>query len=167
MKATKEVQDAKEELQKQEQIKAAAKKRQEKLDDLAAKRRIQDKIAADKEARRLKAEAQKAEREGRAPPADPSLAAAATAQASHAAPVKKAVTEARLRLQTQGGVIMKTFPAETTLFEVAQALETENGGVPVESFTMTFPKKVFSGSVDFSKTLKEAGLAPSAVLIVK
>jgi hypothetical protein len=168
MKATKEVQDAKEELQKQEQIKAAAKKRQEKADDLAAKRRIQEKIAADKEARRLKAEAQKAEREGRAPPPDPSLAAAQSAQASasSAAPVKKAVTEARLRLQLASGTTMKTFPAEMTLFEVAQALESENGG-PVESFTMTFPKKIFSGSVDFSKTLKEAGLAPSAVLIVK
>lgn len=168
MKATKEVQDAKEELQKQEQIKAAAKKRQEKADDLAAKRRIQEKIAADKEARRLKAEAQKAEREGRAPPPDPSLAAAQSAQTAQTAgaPVKKAVTEARLRLQMTGGNVMKTFPAETTLFEVAQALEGENGG-PVESFTMTFPKKVFSGSVDFSKTLKEAGLAPSAVLIVR
>merc|ERR1711977_513449 len=169
MKSTKEVQDAKENLAKQEQIKAAAKKRQEKVDDLAAKRRIQEKIAADKEARRLKAEAQKAGREGRAPPPDPTLAAAASAQASSSgssAP-KKEVTEARLRLQTATGVVMKTFPVETTLFEVAQALEGENGGAPVESFTMTYPKKTFSGGVDFSKTLKEAGLAPSAVLIVK
>merc|ERR1711964_323653 len=146
MKSTKEVQDAKENLAKQEQIKAA-----------------------EKEARRLKAEAQKAEREGRAPPPDPTLAAAASAQASSSgisAP-KKEVTEARLRLQTATGVVMKTFPVETTLFEVAQALEGENGGAPVESFTMTYPKKTFSGGVDFSKTLKEAGLAPSAVLIVK
>merc|ERR1712098_95642 len=111
----------------------------------------------------------KAEREGRAPPPDPTLAAAASAQASSSgssAP-KKEVTEARLRLQTATGGVMKTFPVETTLFEVAQALEGENGGAPVESFTMTYPKKTFSGGVDFSKTLKEAGLAPSAVLIVK
>lgn len=169
MKSTKEVQDIKENLEKTEQIKAAAKKRQEKQDDLAAKRRIQEKIAADKETRRLKAEAQKAEREGRAPPPDPSLAAAATAQAGSASVggAKKEVTEARLRLQTATGTVQKTFPAETTLFEVAQQLETENAGVPVESFTMTYPKKTFSGSVDFGKTLKEAGLAPSAVLIVK
>lgn len=167
LKATKEEQDIREEMAKNEQIKAAAAKRQEKVADLAAKRRIQDKIAADKEARRLKAEAQKAEREGRAPPPDPSLAAAASAQASSSTPIKKAVTEARLRLQTATGVVMKTFPAETTLFEVAQALQGENGGVAVESFTMTFPKKVFTGDIDFSKTLKEAGLAPSAVLIVK
>ncbi|CAL3971265.1 unnamed protein product [Diplocarpon coronariae] len=166
MKATKEVQDAKENLAKQEQIKAAAKKRQEKIDDLAAKRRIQEKIAADKEARRLKAEAQKAEREGRAPPPDPSIAAAQASSSSAAPIAKKVVTDARLRLQTATGVVMKTFPAQTTLFEVAQALETENGG-PVESFTMTFPKKTFSGGIDFGLTLKEAGLAPSAVLIVK
>lgn len=170
MKSTKEVQDIKEKLAQQEQIKAAAAKRQEKLNDIAAKKRIQEKIAADKEARRLKAEAQKAEREGRAPPADPSLAAA---QAQAAVPSgsgstpKKEVTEARLRLQTAAGVVMKTFPVEMTLFEVAQSLTTENGGMEVESFTMTYPKKTFSGSVDFGKTLKEAGLAPSAVLIVK
>jgi len=169
MKSTKEVQDIKEKLAQQEQIKAAAAKRQEKLNDIVAKKRIQEKIAADKEARRLKAEALKAEREGRAPPPDPSLAAAAasSAGASASSTVKKEVTEARLRLQTAGGVVMKTFPVETTLFEVGQALVAENGGVEVESFTMTYPKKTFSGSVDFGKTLKEAGLVPSAVLIVK
>lgn len=164
MKSTKEVQDAKEELAKQEQIKAAAKKRQEKLGDMAAKKRIQEKIAADKEARRLKQETEKANREGRAVPI-PAAAPVAAPVTSSSGPRKEA-TEARLRLQTNGGTVMKTFPVNTTLFEVGQALETENGG-PVESFTMTFPKKVFSGSVDFGKTLKEAGLAPSAVLIVK
>lgn len=61
---------------------------------------------------------------------------------------------------------MKTFPAETTLFEVAQSIEAEAGG-PIESFTSTYPKKVYSGAIDFGKTLKEAGLIPSAVLIVK
>lgn len=167
MKATKEIQDAKEELAKTEQIKAAAKKRAEKQEDIAAKKRIQEKIAADKESRRLKAEQQKAEREGRAPPPDPTIAAAQHAQdASSSAPVKKAVTEARLRLQTPGGVLTKTYPVETTLFEVAEAIRSEQG-FEVESFTMTYPKKTFSGDVDFSKTLKEAGLAPSAVLIVK
>lgn len=164
MKSTKEVQDAKEELAKQEQIKAAAKKRQEKLDDMAAKKRIQEKIAADKEERRLKAEKAKAEREGRAVPA----AAPAPAPAAAAAAPRAAVnhTEARLRLQMTSGTIMKTYPVDTTLFEVAQAIETENGA-PVTSFTMTYPKKTFSGGADLGLTLKEAGLVPSAVLIVK
>jgi hypothetical protein len=162
MKSTREVQDIKEDMAKKEQIKAAADKRQEKLNDQAAKKRIQDKIAADKEERRLKAEKIKAEREGRAPPPEPA-AAAPTARASGP---RTAPTEARLRLQMASGTVMKTFPVETTLFEVGQAIEGDNGA-PVESFTMTFPKKTFTGSVDMGKTLKEAGLAPSAVLIVK
>jgi UBX domain-containing protein 1/4 len=160
MKATKEVQDAKEQLAKNEQIKAAAKKRQEKLEDIAAKKRIQEKIAADKEERRLRAEKVKAEREGRiALPESPVAAAPAALKpaATH--------TEARLRLQMASGTTMKTYPADTTLFEVAQAIEAENG-IPVTSFTMTYPKKTFSGGADLGMTLKEAGLVPSAVLIV-
>lgn len=167
MKSTKEVQDIKEDLAKKEQIKAAADKRQEKLNDAAAKKRIQEKIAADKEERRLKAEKLKAEREGRAPPPEPTptpLASAASSGGSGSA--RPAATEARLRLQMATGTVMKTFPVETTLFEVSQACEQENGA-PVESFTMTYPKKTFAGSVDMGKTLKEAGLVPSAVLIVK
>jgi membrane protein involved in colicin uptake len=163
MKSTKEVQDAKEELAKQEQIKAAAKKRQEKLDDIAAKKRIQEKIAADKEERRLKAEKAKAEREGRAIPVGAPAPVAAAAAAPRAAVNH---TEARLRLQLASGTITKAYPVETTLFEVAQAIEAENGA-PVTSFTMTYPKKTFAGGADLGLTLKEAGLAPSAVLIIK
>ena len=162
MKSTKEVQNIKEELAKKEQIKEAAAKRQEKLNDAAAKKRIQEKIAADKEERRLKAEKVKAEREGRAPPPEP---AAAAPKPSTSGP-RPAATEARLRFQTASGNIQKVYPVETTLFEIAQALESESG-VPVTSFTTTYPKKTFSGSVDMGKTLKEAGLVPSAVLIVK
>ncbi|TVY31824.1 Uncharacterized protein LSUB1_G007439 [Lachnellula subtilissima] len=131
--------------------------------DIAAKKRIQEKIAADKETRRLKAETLKAEREGRAAPAAP-------ASEHPVAPTEKKVnahTEARLRLQlASGGTVMKTFGADTTLFEVAEAVKGENGG-SVGSFTMNFPRKTFEGSVDFGKTVKEAGLVPSAVLIVK
>ena len=60
---------------------------------------------------------------------------------------------------------MKTFPADTTLFEVAQALESETG-TEVASFTQNFPKKVFDRT-DFGMTLKEAGMVPSAALIVR
>lgn len=164
MKSTKEVEDIKEDLEKKQRIKEAEAKRREKLNDIAAKKRIQEKIAADKEERRLKAEKAKAEREGRAPPPDPSLAAAAAAPVAQRAPAT-AATETRLRLQTPGGNKMKTFSVDATLFEVAQQLESE--GTLVSSFTMTFPRKVFEGAVDFGKTLKEAGLVPSAVLIVK
>jgi len=162
MKSTREVQDIKEDMAKKEQIKAAADKRQEKLNDAAAKKRIQDKIAADKEERRLKAERQKAEREGRAPPPAP-VAAAPVASSSGPRP---AATEARLRLQTATGTLQKTYPVETTLFEVAQAIEAETGA-PVVSFSTTYPKKTYTGPSDMGMTLKEAGMVPSIVLIVK
>ncbi|VUC34791.1 unnamed protein product [Clonostachys rosea] len=160
-KSTKESQEAKEELQRKEQMKEAARKRQEKLDDIEAKKRIKAKIEADKAERRRIAEEAKAAREGRIPDAAPAPAPAA------AAPKPKSNhNEARLRLQTDSGNIVKTLPAETTLFEVAQQLQSETGAA-VTSFTMTFPRKVFQGDMDMSKTLKEAGLVPSAVLIVK
>ncbi|KAI3326040.1 DNA-binding protein [Xylariaceae sp. AK1471] len=163
-KATKESQDMKEELQRKEQMKEAAKKRQEKIDEMEVKKKIKAKIEADKEERRRKAEEAKAAREGRAVPA----AATAPAPAPAAAPARPAAShnEARLRLQTSGGNVMKTLPAETTLFEVAQMLESENGLV-VSKFVQNFPRKVFEGHLDFGKTLKEAGLVPSAALIVQ
>lgn len=153
----------KEELQRKEQIKEAAKKRQEKLDDLEAKKRIKAKIEADKEERRRKAEEAKAAREGRAVP----VAAAATPPPAPVA-ARPAAThnEARLRLQTSGGNVMKTLPADTTLFEVAQLLQSENG-LTVTKFVQNFPRKVFEGNLDLGKTLKEAGLVPSAALIVQ
>lgn len=162
-KATRETQDAKEELQRKEQIKEAARKRQEKLDDLEAKRRIKAKIEADKEERRRKAEEAKAAREGKAPVAVVNEAPAAPAAPSQ--PKSSAsYTEARLRFQTSGGTVTKSFPAETTLFEVAEALRSD--GTSVENFTLTYPRKVFA-TTDFALTLREVGLVPSGVLIVK
>lgn len=60
---------------------------------------------------------------------------------------------------------MKTFPVDTTLFEVAAAL-TQESGMEVQSFTQNFPRKVFDAE-SFGETLKELGLIPSASLIVK
>ena len=162
MKATKETQDAKEELKRKEQIKEAESKRQEKKDDLEAKKRIKAKIEEDKAERRRKAELEKAAREGRAPE---TTSAAPVAAAAPPKP-KTDHTQARLRLQTPSGNVLKTLPAETTLFEVAQQLQQETGQV-VTSFSTTFPKQTFQGDMDMSKTLKEAGLVPSSVLIVQ
>ncbi|KAK4575266.1 hypothetical protein LTR86_001118 [Recurvomyces mirabilis] len=166
-KQSKETDDVKEQLQAKEQIKEAQKKRQEKVDDAAAKKRIKDKIEADKAARRHKQEEEKAMRANPDAfnPGAPSAGGSALAAAQQ--PVKAASahhSDARLRLQTPGGNVMKTFPAETTLVEVAQALEKENG-TQAKTFTMNMPRKVFDFD-DFGMTLKEAGLVPSAVLIV-
>lgn len=161
-KATRETQDLKEELQRKEQIKEAEKKRQEKAADIEAKRRIKAKIEADKEERRRKAEEAKALREGKAPAAAaPSAPSAPTAPKSSAS-----YTDARLRFQTSSGTVQKSFPAETTLFEVAEALKTDGTVAGVNSFMMTFPRKTFT-SDDFGQTLREVGLVPSGVLVVQ
>ena len=156
-KKTKESQEIK------ESMKEAELKRKEKAADIEAKRRIQAKIAADKEERRLKNEREKAQRAGQALPP----VAAATPEPTPAATSKpaSAYTETRLRLQTANGNVMKTFPVDTTLFEVAAALNEESG-MEVESFTQTFPRKVFNNEF-FGETLKDLKMVPSASLIVK
>jgi hypothetical protein len=162
MKATKEAQDIKEELQRKEQIKEAARKRQEKLEDIEAKNRIKARIKADREERKRREEEAKAMREGKPLPNQTQAPAAAVA-APPAASGSSAAT-ARLRFQSKNGVFVKAFPSETTLFEVAQQIQEDVGG-PIKSFTTTFPRKTYE-AVDFGQTLTEAGLAPSAVLVV-
>lgn len=163
MKNTKEVSDAKEILARKEQIKEAQEKKREKQAEIEAKKRVKAKIEADREERRRKAELEKAQREGQT---FPTAAVEATVPAS--VPVPKptsSYTEARLRLQTPNGTVQKNFGADATLFEVAQAVGEEKG-FEVESFQSTFPKKTWDKS-DFGLTLREAGLVPSAALIVK
>ncbi|EXJ86899.1 hypothetical protein A1O3_03853 [Capronia epimyces CBS 606.96] len=161
-KKTKETEDLKEQLKVKEQIKEAEKKKREKQAEIEAKKRIQAKIAADKEERRLKAEREKAARAGAAAPvAAPPPPTAAPAASKPASEYK----ETRLRLQTSAGNILKTFPVETTLFEVAAAVGEETGR-DVESFSQNFPRKVF-GQEFFGESLKDLKLVPSASLIVK
>lgn len=166
MKATKESQDIKEDLAKKEQLKEAQKKKREKEEDAAARRRVLEKLEADKQERKRKAEAEKAAREGRAAPPPPPAAepAGPTSSGPTTSKPASAYTETRLALQTPTGRVMKSFPVETTLFEVAHSLEET--GLSVNSFSTTFPKKVFERT-DFGMTLKEAGMIPSAALIVK
>ncbi|KAL2013863.1 hypothetical protein VTN00DRAFT_1388 [Thermoascus crustaceus] len=164
-KSTRETQDIKEELRKKEQLKEAAKRKKERQEDIEAKQRIRAKIAADKEERRLKAEREKAERAGQAPPPQPAPTPLPTTSGPVTSKPASAYTETRIRFQTPKGNIMKTFPVETTLFEVAAALNQEEG-VEVQSFTQNFPRKVFDAEY-FGETLKELGLVPSANLIVQ
>ncbi|KAL2867893.1 uncharacterized protein BJX67DRAFT_69248 [Aspergillus lucknowensis] len=164
-KATKESQDAKEELERKQRMKEAALKKKEKQDDIEAKRRVKAKIEADKEERRLKAEREKAERAGLAPPPQPASAPSATTPGPVASKPASAYTETRLRFQTPQGNVMKTLPVDTTLFEVAVALKQEDG-LEVHSFRQNFPRKVFDPEV-FGESLKDLGLVPSASLVVE
>lgn len=139
-------------------------KQKEKQDDIAAKARVRARLAADKAERQRKTEKEKAEREGRAPESETVHQQSTSSSEVSTSKPASAYTDTRLRLQTAAGSINKSFPADTTLFEVASALNEE--GVEVTSFTQNFPKKVFDG-VDFGQTLKELGLVPSALLIVR
>ncbi|KAI5283435.1 hypothetical protein KEM54_002134, partial [Ascosphaera aggregata] len=167
-KATKETQDAKEELERKERIKEAERKKREKLEDAQAKARIRAKIEADKQARRERAERERARREGRAEPGAtsvPSPVAATVSTPAQQKPAGAAHTQTRLRLQTPSGNIMKTFPVETTLYEVAAAVSEETG-TPVLTFTQNFPRKIFDHEY-FGESLKDLGLVPSASLVVQ
>jgi hypothetical protein len=164
MKSTKESQDIKEQLQNKERIKEAQAKRAEKKADDEARKRVLAKLEADKQERKRKAEIEKAQRAGQAPPPAPAQAPMPTSSGPTTSKPASAYTEARLALQTPTGRVTKTFPVETTLFEVAHALEQD--GLEVNSFTTTFPKKTYD-KTDFGMTLKEAGLVPSAALILK
>lgn len=163
-KATKESQDAKEALQVKERIKEAEKKRREKQEEIEARKRVQAKIEEQKLERKRKAEAEKAARLGQAPPEPAAPAPAATSSGPTTSKPSSAYTEARLRLQTPNGTVQKTLPVETTLFELAHQLAQESG-LTVTSFTQNFPRKVFD-QTDFGQTLKEAGMVPSAALVV-
>ncbi|KAL3246784.1 hypothetical protein ABHI18_012628, partial [Aspergillus niger] len=116
-KSTKDSQDVKEELQRKQALKEAEQKKKDKLADIEAKKRVKARIEADKEERRLRAERERAERAGVAPPAQPAPAPAATTSGPVASKPASAYTETRLRFQTSKGNIMKTLPVTTTLFE--------------------------------------------------
>lgn len=163
LKATKESQDIKEDLQKKERIKEAQAKKREKQEEADARKRVLAKLEADKAERKRKSDVEKAARAGQAPPSVAETSIPTSSGPTTSKPAS-AYTEARLALQTSGGRVTKTFPVETTLFEVAHALEQD--GHTVTSFTSNFPKKVYD-TTDFGLTLKEAGLVPSAALIVK
>jgi len=161
-KAQNDTEKIKEELRKKEQLKEMEKRKQEKVDDAKAKERVRQQIRETQETRRREAEKAKAAREGRVieeeQPA-PAKPAAPKVTASH--------SETRMQFRLPSGPpLVKVFPVETTLFEVASAIESEKGFKP-STFTMTFPRKIFqAGTADYGLTLKEAGMVPSCSLIV-
>lgn len=160
----KTAEQARDELEKKEMTKILKGKQKEKQDEIAAKARVRARLIADKAERQRKTEIEKAEREGRALASETVHLQSTSSTVVNSSKPTSAYTETRLRLQTPGRSINKSFPTETTLFEVASALMEE--GVEVKSFTQNFPKKTFDG-VDFGQTLKELGLVPSALLIVQ
>jgi len=172
-KAGKDVGQLKEDMKAKEAIKAAEKARQDKIDDARARAAIKAQIEADKRERAEKAAKEKALREGKPLPASdaaPAAPAASGSSATSGGVAGKDYKETRLQIRMSssaaGGPYTTTLSSDSTLREVAEYVAGQTLAVDVEtvSFAMHFPRKQFS-KADFAKTLRELGLTPSAVLI--
>ncbi|KAK9448388.1 uncharacterized protein V1518DRAFT_438408 [Limtongia smithiae] len=153
------------ERQKKLQItKEAEERRRQAKEDALAKQRIKDLIAADKKARQEKLERERAARAG-----EVVAAASSSSSPSPAATPprqKKEYTDSRLQIRVDGQPpIVRTFPLDTTLFEVAHAVQDASGvPAPDAIFVTTFPTKRF-GTEDLGLSLSEANLVNTAVML--
>ncbi|KAJ7173705.1 ubiquitin-related domain-containing protein [Mycena filopes] len=168
-KAGKDMGQIKEDMEKRQALKEAEQKKKDKIDDARAKAAIKAQIEADKKARAEKFAREKALRHGEqivdAPAAAPAPSTS-TAPASGVAGKDFKETRLQIRMSTGGQPYTTTLSSDAPLREVAEFLAGQSLTVDVEtiSFAQHFPRKAFSKS-DFSKSLRELGLTPSAVLI--
>ncbi|KAK9474101.1 uncharacterized protein V1510DRAFT_412426 [Dipodascopsis tothii] len=148
-----------EERKRKELVKEAEARRREQREEVLAKQRVKAQIEADRRARQERAERERAARAGTAAPA---AAAAAPAAAAAAAPGRKReYTESRLQIRA----VVQTFPLDTTLFEVAHAVQDRTGVAPTAAvFVTTFPTKRY-GADDLGLSLREANLVNTAVML--
>lgn len=168
----KDLNKLKEELRNKEIIKEAEQKRREKAEDVKARAAIKAQIEADKQARAEKAAREKALREGKpvidnpAASGIPPPAAVTSSSSSTVAGKDFKDTRLQIRLASGGAPYTTTLPSESTLQDVAEFVAAQSLSVSVDTVTFTqhFPRRPFSRS-DFTKTLRELGLTPSAVLI--
>ncbi|KAF8316662.1 hypothetical protein DL93DRAFT_2077943 [Clavulina sp. PMI_390] len=169
-KAGKDQAVAREELKVKQALKEQEAKRREKIEEAKAKAAIKAQIEADKVARAQKAAKEKALREGKEwtdagavdkPGASTSAPAASTSSGVKGADYK----DTRLQIRAAGGTITLTLPSDQTLGDAAQAAAAQNPSIDPNtvSFTMNFPRKTFARA-DFTKSLRELGLTPSAAL---
>ncbi|KAF8606040.1 hypothetical protein BDV93DRAFT_438020 [Ceratobasidium sp. AG-I] len=160
----------KEDLKLKEANKEAQQRKQDKIDDAKAKAAIRAQIEADKKTRAEKAAKEKALREGREYQQPNIAGVGGSTGAAAATPGTKSsenkTTRLQIRLTSGGAPITVTMPSDSTLHEVALHVESQNPAVSSQTvtFATTFPRKVFARS-DFTQTLKDLGLTPSAVRI--
>ncbi|KAJ6607029.1 ubiquitin-related domain-containing protein [Mycena sp. CBHHK59/15] len=168
-KTGKDMGQIKEEMEKKQALKDAEQKKKDKIDDARAKAAIKAQIEADKKARAEKFAREKALRHGQeiidAPAAAP-VPSASTSVPSGIAGKDFKETRLQIRMSTGGQPYTTTLPSDAPLREVAEFLAGQVLAVDVETISLMqhFPRKAFSQS-DFSKSLRELGLTPSAVLI--
>ncbi|KAI8996496.1 ubiquitin-related domain-containing protein [Trametes punicea] len=165
-KAGKDMNQIREEMKQKELLKEAEKKRKEKLEDAKARAAVKAQIEADKRERAAKAAREKALREGKAPAEQVAPAAPATAPAPKTSSKDYPETRLQIRMASGGQPYVTTLPSDAPLRQVAEFLAAQTLAVNVDTvkFSLTFPRKTFS-SEDFSRSLRDLGLTPSAVLI--
>ncbi|KAJ3075683.1 hypothetical protein HDU98_007240 [Podochytrium sp. JEL0797] len=159
----KEMIEIKEKMMELELKKVAEQKKREKEEDRIFKAKIKAQIELDRKDRAAKLEKEKLERQGLGSTPILSTASSSESIASDSGP--KEYTEARIQIRLVGGAILThTFPASDPL-SVVYAFVSQNSGARAGSFKLatTFPRQVLN---DQTKTLKELGLVPSAVLAV-
>ncbi|KAJ7885982.1 ubiquitin-related domain-containing protein [Mycena leptocephala] len=168
-KAGKDMGAIKEEMEKRQALKDAEQKKKDKIEDAKARAAIKAQIEADKKARAEKFAREKALRHGEEivdAPASAPVPSGSAAPASGVAGKDFKETRLQIRMSTGGQPYTTTLSSDAPLREVAEFLAGQSLAVDVEtiSFAQHFPRKAFSKS-DFSKSLRELGLTPSAVLI--
>ncbi|KAG6829151.1 hypothetical protein H0H92_005556 [Tricholoma furcatifolium] len=173
-KAGKDMNKIKEELQLKQAQQEAEQKKRERFEDAKAKAAIKAQIEADKKARNERFAREKALRDGLPIPGESSTTAPTT---TAVAPIKTptssgvagkdyAETRLQIRLSTGGQPYTTTLSSDAltigsaALREVAEYLAAQNPTVDAE--TVTFAQQ-FPSRSDFSKSLKQLGLTPSAV----
>lgn len=140
---------------------------------IAARERVKQQIAEDKQRRAEKAAREKELRQGIQTQATPAAQSAPLAAQLPNARSSNS-TETRLRVRAPGGMWMGTMSASATLADVEQAVLSDGKGGGATSLTVrffsqltqfstTFPRKTYSAE-ERSKTLKDLGLIPNAAL---
>ncbi|KAG6909364.1 hypothetical protein DXG01_000803 [Tephrocybe rancida] len=169
-KAGKDMNKVKDDLKLKQAQQEAEQKKRDKIEDAKAKAAIKAQIEADKKARNEKFAREKAIRDGLPIPGESSTPPP-TATAPSKVPTSSGVagkdyseTRLQIRMSTGGQPYTTTLSSDASLREVAEFLAGQLLTVDVEtvSFAQHFPRKAFSQS-DFSKSLKDLGLTPSAV----
>ncbi|GLB41615.1 putative dna-binding protein [Lyophyllum shimeji] len=172
-KAGKDMNKVKEDLKVKQALQEAEQKKREKIEDAKAKAAVKAQIEADKKARAEKFAREKAIRDGLPIPGEGAAVPVAAARAAVATPSSFGVagkdyqeTRLQIRMSTGGQPYTTTLRSEAPLREVAEYLAGQNLNVDVDTvaFAQHFPRKTFD-RLDFTKSLKELGLTPSAVLI--
>ncbi|KAF5318403.1 hypothetical protein D9611_013914 [Ephemerocybe angulata] len=171
-KTHKDLNKLREEVQAKEILKEVEAKKREKVEEAKARAAVKAQIEADKKARADKAAREKAIREGKPFPdagqSSPTpAAAAAAAKPAQSGPSKEfKETRLQIRLASGGAPITTALPSESPLREVAEFVASQSPDIDVDSvsFSQAFPRKTFSAA-ELSKSLKDLGLTPSAVLL--